>query len=49
MMNAQPMGLLGVSVCNDEEAWKYFIAVATDVVDEAFEEYIIPASTWAIF
>ena len=49
MMNAQPMGLLGVSVCNDEEAWKYFIAVATDVVDGGFEEYIIPASTWAIF
>lgn len=48
-MNATPIGLLGVSACNDMEQWKYFIAVSsTDDVAE-FEEYIIPAATWAIF
>ena len=27
MMNSQPMGLLGVSVCNDEEEWRYYICL----------------------
>lgn len=49
MMDSQPMGLLGVSACNNEEEWKYFIAVASSKKDDAFEEYIVPASTWAIF
>lgn len=49
MMDSQPMGLLGVSACNDEEEWKYFIAVASSQRDDTFEEYIVPASTWAIF
>ncbi len=50
MMNNQPMGLLGVSSCNDCEEWKYFIAVSsTSEIDETLEEYIVPASTWAIF
>lgn len=49
MMDAEPMGLLGVSACNDEEDWKYFIAVSSTKQDEAFEEYMVPASTWAIF
>ncbi|MFP3153105.1 AraC family transcriptional regulator [Lachnospiraceae bacterium ZAX-1] len=50
MMNNQPMGLLGVSVCNDEEEWKYFIAVSTSAsVDDTWEEYLVPSSTWAIF
>ncbi|MDE7339713.1 MAG: AraC family transcriptional regulator [Lachnospiraceae bacterium] len=49
MMDSQPMGLLGVSACNDEEEWKYFIAVASSQRDDAFEEYIVPASTWAVF
>ena len=29
LMNNQPMGVLGVSVCNDEEDWQYFIAVSS--------------------
>ena len=29
LMNASPMGLLGVSICNDAEQWKYFIAVSS--------------------
>ncbi len=49
MMNAQPAGLLGVSVCNDEEQWKYFIAVSSTKERGGFEEYMVPASTWAIF
>lgn len=50
MMNCQPMGILGVSVCNNEEEWRYLIAVASlEAIDATMEEYIIPASTWAIF
>lgn len=48
-MNATPMGLLGVSACNDMEQWKYFIAVSSTEDVAEFEEYIIPAATWAIF
>lgn len=49
MMDASPMGLLGVSVCNDEEQWKYFIAVSSTKERGAFEEYVVPAATWAVF
>lgn len=50
MMNLEPMGVLGVSVCNEEEEWKYYIAVASNKpIDEEFEEYIVSESTWAIF
>ncbi len=49
MMDSDPMGMLGVSVCN-EENWKYYIAVASNhAIDSALEEYIVPAATWAIF
>lgn len=50
MMNTQPMGLLGVSACNNEEEWKYFIAVSSSAaIDHTLEEYLVPASTWAVF
>lgn len=49
MMDGQPMGLLGISVCNDEEQWKYFIAVVTSKECGELEEYTVPAATWAIF
>lgn len=51
MMDTPPMGLLGVSACNDEEQWKYFIAVSSKKAgdEDTYEEYIVPASTWAIF
>jgi len=49
MMDAQPMGLLGISVCGDEDDWRYFIAVSSTQPAENFEEYTIPAATWAIF
>ena len=50
MMDRQPMGLLGVSACNDREEWKYFIAVSSSLpATEDLEEYEVPTSTWAIF
>lgn len=50
MMNSEPKGILGVSACNEQEDWKYFISVASTLpADEAMEEYIVPAFTWAIF
>lgn len=50
LMNSQPMGVLGVSACGAEDTWWYYIAVATTVpVPEGFEEYTVPAATWAIF
>ncbi|MDD4760963.1 MAG: AraC family transcriptional regulator [Bacteroidaceae bacterium] len=49
MMDREPMGMLGISVCN-EENWRYFIAVASNhEIDSTLEEYIVPAATWAIF
>lgn len=50
MMNTECKGLLGVSVCNDVEQWKYYIGVATTLdALENFEEYVIPSATWAVF
>lgn len=50
MMDSEHMGVLGVSVCNKQDNWKYFIAIVSNKpVDGKFEEYIVPASTWAIF
>ena len=50
LMNLNPMGVLGVSVCNAKEEWRYFIAVASSAdIDHPLEESIVPACTWAIF
>lgn len=49
MMDTPPMGVLGVSTCNDSEQWRYYIAVSTSQTQEGLEEYIVPAATWAIF
>lgn len=49
MMDSQPMGILGVSACNDEEQWQYFIAVASSKEDAELDTYTVPAFTWAIF
>ncbi len=50
LMNDQPMGVLGVSVCNDKEDWRYFIAVSSSAdADNTLDEYIVPACTWAVF
>ncbi len=42
-------GVLGLSVCGDGEAWRYFIAVASSRPAEGLEAYTVPAATWAIF
>lgn len=49
LMDTPPMGLLGISICNDTEDWRYFIAVSSTKEAGRFDEYLIPASTWAIF
>lgn len=50
LMNSHPMGILGVSACNDLMQWRYYIAVASTLsAPEGFEEYTVPAATWAIF
>ncbi|WP_042678406.1 AraC family transcriptional regulator [Anaerosalibacter massiliensis] len=50
MMNTELKGILGVSACNEEDEWRYYIGVASDKpIDEGFEEYIVPELTWAIF
>lgn len=42
-------GVLGVSTCNNEDDWRYYIAVATARAADGMEEYTVPAATWAIF
>ena len=49
MMDPPPMGVLGVSTCNDTEQWRYYIAVSTSQAQGDLEEYTVPAATWAIF
>lgn len=49
LKDTQPMGVLGVSTCNDTEPWRYYIAVASSQTDQDLEEYTVPAATWAIF
>ncbi len=49
-MNGSPMGVLGVSMCNDlATIQRYYIAVASTAPADGFEEYIVPSFTWAIF
>ncbi|MDF2838970.1 MAG: transcriptional regulator AraC family [Evtepia sp.] len=50
MMDRSPMGVLGVSACNEAaDQWRYFIAVSSTLPSDGFEEYIVPAATWAVF
>lgn len=49
MMDTPPLGILGVSTCNDTEPWRYYIAAATSQEKGSLEEYVVPAATWAIF
>lgn len=50
MMDENMPGIFGVSTCNNEEDWEYYIAVAnrTDMPD-GMDEYIVPAFDWAVF
>lgn len=50
MMDQEPMGLLGVSACHDDEEWRYYLAVSSSREPTGnLEEYHVPAATWAIF
>ncbi|PPK81946.1 AraC family transcriptional regulator [Lacrimispora xylanisolvens] len=50
MMDGEVKGLLGVSSCNEESDWKYYIAVASNQEAETgLEEFMVPEATWAIF
>ena len=49
MMDTPPMGVLGVCACGDEQPWKYYISVSTSQPKGEFEEYTVPAATWAVF
>ena len=49
LMDTPPMGVLGISICNDTEPWRYYIAVPTSQEKGELEEYLVPAATWAIF
>ena len=49
MMDTDLLGLMGVSTCNARDDWEYYIAVTTTKQNDAFEEFVIPASTWAVF
>ena len=48
LMDTPPMGVLGLCVTNEEQ-WRYFIAVPSSKSAENFEEYTVPAATWAVF
>ena len=52
-MDEEPKGLMGVSACMGEDAWEYYIAVASSlpVPDELPNacEFTVPACTWAVF
>lgn len=50
IMSRETPGILGVSACAGEDNWFYYIAAASDQEPlEGMEEYIVPASTWAVF
>ena len=50
LMNGEPRGVLGVSVCTVGEEWRYYIAVSSAAeIDDALEEYVVPGCTWAVF
>ncbi len=49
MIDMPPRGLLGVSTCDENEQWRYYIAVASAQQSEGLETYTVPACTWAVF
>lgn len=49
-MDSEPMGVLGVSITETAQTWRYWIAVSsTQPAQAPFEETVVPAGTWAIF
>ncbi len=49
-MDGELKGLLGVSSCNEEADWRYYIGVSSNqATDMGLEEFEVPEATWAIF
>lgn len=45
----EPTGIFGISACFGEN-WRYYIAAASQsILPEGWEEYAVPAGTWAVF
>lgn len=50
LSNKEPYGVLGVSTCMSGKDFDYYIASSTDKpLPDNMHEYMVPASTWAIF
>ena len=49
LMNAEPKGILGISACNENEEWRYWIGAASTSPSQDLEEFTVPAFTWAVF
>ncbi|MCQ4637717.1 AraC family transcriptional regulator [Anaerovorax odorimutans] len=56
MINKEPFGMLGVSVCGEPFAdsstfkFDYYIAAPSDqAAADGMDEFIVPAATWAVF
>lgn len=48
LMDQDPYALLGVSIHYLDD-WRYMIAVKSEKINNAFDDYLIPATTWAVF
>ncbi|NLD48579.1 MAG: AraC family transcriptional regulator [Clostridiaceae bacterium] len=50
LSNKEPNGVIGVCTCMNGKDFDYYIAAATDKpLPENMHEYVVPATTWAIF
>jgi AraC family transcriptional regulator len=50
LMDGALPGLLGISSCNEESNWRYYIGVeSSGQLTDGLEELIVPKSTWAVF
>lgn len=50
MDGSVPQGVMGISVCQKDEEWYYYIGVASQKgLQDGLEEYQMPAGTWAVF
>lgn len=48
IMDQESYALLGVSIHHQDD-WRYMIAVKSNEINDEFDDYIIPAATWAVF
>lgn len=45
----EPCGLLGISMCRDDEDWKFYIGVVSDAPLPGYEELLLPEAAWIVF